>query len=67
MAVGGAEVVDVACSSLHAGGVLHQTGLLARRQSGGLEPQQLCNILLCTGSTDGDVSPKIAFVLKFEL
>ena len=31
MAVGGTEVVDVACSGLHAGGVLHQAGLLARR------------------------------------
>lgn len=46
VAVGGAEVIDVARSSLHAGGVLHQTGLLASRQGGGLEPQQLCNVLL---------------------
>lgn len=33
MSVGGTQVVDVACASLHAGGVLHQIGLLAGRQS----------------------------------
>lgn len=50
MAVGRAEVIDVACSSLHAGAILHQIGLLSRRQGGGLEPQQLCNILLFRGA-----------------
>lgn len=56
MAVRGAQVVDVACSSLHAGAVLHQIGLLARWQSGGLEPQQLCNILLRRDSVEEGVS-----------
>lgn len=46
MAVGGAEVIDVACSSLHTGGILHQIGLLSSGQGRRLEPQQLCNILL---------------------
>lgn len=46
VAVGGAQVVDVAGAGLHARGVLHQAGLLARRQGRRLEPQQLGDVLL---------------------
>lgn len=62
MAVGGTQVVDVACASLHSRGVLHQIGLLARRQSRGLEPQQFCNILLYRDSMEGYITEKISCV-----
>lgn len=44
----GTQVVDVAGASLHAAGIVHETGQLPGRQCRGLVSQQLCNILLQT-------------------
>ena len=49
VAVGGTQVVDVARAGDHAGGVLHQVGLLAGRQRRRVEAQQLGDVLLHTG------------------
>ena len=46
VAVGGTQVVDVAGAGHHAGGVLHQVGLLAGRQRRRVEAQQLGDVLL---------------------
>lgn len=54
MSVGGTQVVDVACASLHAGSILHQVGLLAGRQSGRLEPQQLGDVFLQSDRPAGE-------------